>query len=250
MVWGRKVMAGALALTATMVALPAAAETIVIRASGPSAKSYPPGRKLADSGSVALKAGDVVTLLDARGTRTLRGPGNFGVVAAASMGGASATTLAALLDTKRVRRARTGAVRGVIGDTVPGPVRRPNLWLVDLAQPGTVCVADPATVRLWRPNASAAATVTASGGGASVPVAFGAGEAMAAWPAALPVKEGASYRLSWAGQAKPVDIRFALLADAGTDLSSTASGLIAHDCTAQLDQLATTSALPDSAPGS
>ncbi|HEX7876021.1 MAG TPA: hypothetical protein VF489_05495, partial [Sphingobium sp.] len=168
MVWAkgarRAIAGGAMALCLGLAGA-AAADTLVVRASGPSAKIYPAGRKLADGGTVALKAGDVVTLLDAKGTRTLRGPGSFGVTAAASGAPASSVTLAALLDTKRVRRARTGAVRGTVGDAPVAPAKRPNLWLVDVAQPGALCFADATAVRLWRGNAAKLASVRISGGG-------------------------------------------------------------------------------------
>lgn len=236
MVWAKRAAAlGAVAILG--VAGPALADTLVVRASGPSARSYPPGAKLADGGSLLLKAGDVVTLLDAKGTRTLRGPGRFGVTAAAGAAPASNVTLAALLDTKRVRRARTGAVRGTVGEA-PAVAKRPNLWLVDIAQPGALCVADPAAVRLWRADAAKPLNLRISGAGTQVAASFAAGEAMAAWPAALPVKDGAAYRVEAGGRV--TEIRFALLGAADAGLDTTASALIAHGCQAQLDLLVDT----------
>jgi hypothetical protein len=238
MVWAKR--AAALCAVAMMgAAAPVLADTLVVRASGPSARSYPPGAKLADGGSLLLKAGDVVTLLDAKGTRTLRGPGRFGVTAAANAVPASNATLAALLDTKRVRRARTGAVRGTVSDA-PAVAKRPNLWLVDIAQPGALCVADPASVRLWRADASKPLNVRIIGGGAQAAASFPAGEAMAAWPATLAVKDGAAYRVE-TGE-RSTEIRFALLGAVDAGLDTTASALIAHGCQAQLDLLVDTAA--------
>ena len=240
MTWDRIARRGAvvgLALAGLAGASVAAADTIVVRASGPSAKSYPPGRKLAESGALALQPGDVVTLLDAKGTRTLRGPGNFNVAAAnAAPGGGVA--LAALLDTKRVRRARTGAVRGNVG--AGGTPRRPNLWLADVATPGALCVADAANLRLWRADATRAATVQIAGEGAQATANFAAGEAMAAWPAALPVRNGGAYRLSDEG--RTAEIHVALVDAGAAGMDSVASTLIAHGCTAQLDLLVDTAA--------
>ena len=88
----------------------AAAETLVVRASGPSAGSFSPGKKLPDGGSVTLKAGDVLTLLDGRGTRTLRGPGVFGAGPGATAD-AGTTSIASFIGTRNTARARTGAVR-------------------------------------------------------------------------------------------------------------------------------------------
>ena len=236
MTWDRIALRGAIAGLALALGSAAIADTIVVRASGPSAKNYPPGRKLAESGALALQPGDVVTLLDAKGTRTLRGPGNFNVAAANA-------APAGLLDTKRVRRARTGAVRGGVGQ--PGTPRRPNLWLADVATPGALCVADPATLKLWRADTTRAATVQIAGGGAQATASFAAGEAIAAWPAALPVRDGASYRVSADGH--PAEIRVALI-DAGTaGMDTIASTLIAHGCTAQLDLLVDAAAPADTA---
>lgn len=245
MVWARVATHCALAAIAVAgLGTAAFAETMVVRASGPSAATYRPGSKLADGGMVALKAGDVVTLLDARGTRTLRGPGSFSVSASASAAPANGVMLAALLDTKRVRRARTGAVRGNVNTTPATPPHRPNLWMVDMAQPGNVCVADPAAVRLWRADAAKPATVRISGGGVNASATFAAGASEAAWPVAAPVKDGAAYRLSDGGH--ETEIRFALLGEA-VALDGVASGLIAHQCTAQLDLLVETAKLADGA---
>jgi hypothetical protein len=219
------------------------AETMVVRATGPSAAAYKPGSKLADGGSLVLKAGDVVTLLDAKGTRTLRGPGSFGVTASASAAPANGVTLSALLDTKRVRRARTGAVRGGLGDAPAAPPRRPNLWVVDVAQSGTFCIADPAAVRLWRADTAKPATVRISGEGVQATANFGAGESVAVWPAAAPVREGAAYRLS--DGARAADVRFTLVGAVSPGLDGVASSLLAHQCAAQLDLLVETAALKD-----
>ena len=236
MVWAKGAVA--LGMAAALGAAPAWADSLVVRSSGPSAGSYAPGKKLADGGSLLLKAGDVVTLLDTKGTRTLRGPGRFSVTAVAAAP-ATNVTMAALLDTKRVRRARTGAVRGAVGEA-PAAAKRPNLWLVDVAQPGALCVTDPTAVRLWRADAAKPATVRISGGGAQASADFAANEAIAAWPAALPVKDGAAYRIDAGGRS--TDIRLALLGAADAGIEGMASALIAKGCQAQLDLLIDTAA--------
>lgn len=242
MVWGRVAVRCALAgWVMAGVSVQAGAETMVVRATGPSATAYKPGSKLTEGGLLVLKAGDVVTLLDARGTRTLRGPGSFSVAASASAAPANNVMLSALLDTKRVRRARTGAVRGNIGEKPAAPPRRPNLWMVDIAQSGTLCVADPAAVRLWRADAAKPATVRISGGAVQATANFAAGESVAAWPVGVPVREGTSYRLS--DGARATDIRFALVGTVPPGLDGMASSLIAHQCSAQLDLLVDTAAL-------
>lgn len=224
------------------------AETIVVRASGPSAKDFSPGRKLGDNVTITLKAGDVVTLLDGRGTRTLRGPGTFGSTSNAS-GTDTRTSLATLLETKRVRRARTGAVRGAAAEPASAP-RSPNLWYVDISQSSVACVADPVNVRVWRPLTAEAAdvTITPKAGGDASTVHFDAGQAVGWWPEELAVSEGAAYTLSWPGLEKPIEIGFSVMSPGSEGLESMASALISRQCDAQLNLLVETVALPDPAP--
>lgn len=225
-----KIMAalGALALPGMAMA------GIVVASSGPSAKQYPAGRKIDDGAAIVLQAGDSVTILDQKGTRVLRGPGTM----ALSKGGSAATVnaFAALTRQRSAARVRTGAVRNGPGS---GPVRSPNLWYVNLASAGTVCVIDPANVRLWRADPAAKASYAISGGPAKGSAQFAAGEMIAPWDAArAPVSDGASYALS-DGAGKPVaNVRFAVLPAAPATPEDTAAALIAKGCQAQLDLLA------------
>ncbi len=245
-----KIFAALIAATLATAAAPVMAQSLVVRASGPSARTYPAGAKLAQTASLSLKAGDVVTLLDGRGTRTLRGPGNFAANGPVTAGTDDRNTLSSILETKRVRRARTGAVRGT-GETGQ-PQRSPSLWYVDISQPSTMCVADPANMRLWRPASVKAASITATPatGGTGATIAFPGGETTAAWPVELPVKDGVSYRLNWTGLAQPVVIRFTVMDATAEGLEEMASTLIARKCQAQLDLLVETVALPDAGPAS
>jgi len=219
---------------------PACAEALVVRASGPSAGTFLPGKKLPDGSSVTLKAGDVLTLLDGRGTRTLRGPGVYGTTATASA--VSTVNIASFIGARNNSRARTGAVRGIKAEP-----RSPNVWYVDIRKPATICVLDPANVKLWRP-VSGAGTLAIAGAAGKGSVAFAADAAVASWPTTLPVTEGASYQLSGAGLPKPVTVTFTLLSPGAEGLESTASTLIARKCSAQLDLLIETVAAPDPAP--
>ncbi|MDQ4088435.1 MAG: hypothetical protein M3177_10575, partial [Pseudomonadota bacterium] len=80
MSWGpNKLSLTRCAVAALLVAgaASAAANVLVVRSSGPSTKSYPPGRSLPDNARIQLQAGDTVVLLSSAGTRTFRGPGSF-----------------------------------------------------------------------------------------------------------------------------------------------------------------------------
>ena len=212
----------------------ALADVLVVRSIGPSAGAYKPGRKLANTAPIALKTGDQITLLDNKGTRTLKGPGSF--TAASSGSAAPSSSLASLAGGSSTRRARTGAVRDVraLAETV-----RPNIWMVDAAAPGTVCVPAADGVVIWRKDAETVGTTTITGpAGAAGNVEWIKGQSMQPWPATLPVAPGARYTLKGTGAAAAgTTLTFALVPNPPSDLSGLGSTLIASGCQAQLDML-------------
>lgn len=219
----------------------AASAAIVVASSGPSAAAYPVGRKLDDKATITLQAADTVTVLDAKGTRVLRGAGTFPVAAS---GGAAAksSTFAVLTMQRSAQRVRTGAVRAGQGSSPPAS---PNLWFVDIAKPGQRCVVAGQPVRFWRLDTAAAVTVTARlDGAAPVPVSFPAGAMVAAWDNARgPLKQGSVLELAQPG--KPaVRFTFAVLPRQPVDAETTAAALIEQGCTAQLELLSSTLAQP------
>lgn len=230
----------ALCLTVAAVAAPLSAATLVVRSAGPSAAAFPPGKVLQPTAKLALKVNDQVTLLDEHGTRTLRGPGSFTATAtAAADTGTGNTALAALTSQRGDRRVRIGAVRGVESSTG----RPPNIWFVDSSRAGTVCVADPASATLWRPASEAPdkTVITSVTGTSKATVDWAPGQAVQSWPSALPIAEGARYRLA-TGASAPVEIRTTISGKPGNDVQGMASSLIAKGCTTQLDQLVETTA--------
>ncbi|MDQ8755372.1 hypothetical protein RCO27_03945 [Sphingosinicella sp. LHD-64] len=217
-----------LALTALFVAgaASASANVLVVRSSGPSAGNYPAGRSLPDNARIALRSGDTLVVLDARGTRTFRGPGNFTPASAAQAG--QRTTNAG------GRVARIGAVRsaGIV------PASPSTIWQVDVSQSGTVCLANPGDVTLWRAEPSRAARLSISGpGGASRTVQWAAGSPTVAWPRDLPITAGTPYQLRQSDAAAPTSITFRQLNSAPGDMQGVAQALIANGCQEQLDLL-------------
>src|SRR6478735_12378651 len=162
------------AACAALLTSTSAAAVLVVRSSGPSAPAYPPGKALPDAHLLKLKASDIVVLLDARGTRTLQGPGSFSASASSAPASNSAPTAGT-----SARRVRLGAVRGT-------NVR--SVWQADLGQSGNVCVVNPADLGLYRANSGADATVTLTdaASGKKADVHFAAGQAIAPWPGSLP----------------------------------------------------------------
>ncbi|NNM75892.1 hypothetical protein HJG53_03090 [Sphingomonas sp. ID1715] len=229
--WARLLAGGTLAAACAGAAI---AGPVVVRSTGPSAKAYPAGRQLADNAQVNLKAGDTLILLDARGTRTLSGPGNFPAIATGTRAGVAQTASRIIANQSTAER-RGGAVRG---GTPTGDTRSPNLWLVDLSKSGTVCVADTNTVRVWRAATTGPAEVKVSAADASGTIAMAPGAAIGDWPKALPVADGKEYSVSVNGNT-PAKIRFVTV-PVPASLEDTASTLIAKGCKTQLDLLIAT----------
>lgn len=221
-----------------------AAAGVVVSASGPSATSYPVGRKIADDERIVLRAGDTLTVLDGNGTRVLRGAGTHSIGGAAGAGN-KRNTFAVLTERRSAQRVRTGAVRAGDGDT---PVHAPNLWYIDVDRPGTMCLAETDRVRLWRRNSDGEATyvVSAPEGGKSHTVEFAAGEVLAPWDTgALPLTAGPAYRIASAGAAGSSEVSFVVLTEVAREPQALAEQLIANGCMAQLDVLASATMLAD-----
>lgn len=207
----------------------AAANVLVVRSSGPSAKAYPAGRSLPDNARIALRAGDTLVVLGANGTRTFRGPGAFSPTAAVQAG---QRTIAAAGG----RRARIGAVRNA--GIVP---RSLTIWDADVTQSGTFCVANAGNLKLWRPDASRAMRLNmVAPGGASRALDWPAGQATLAWPAGAQIVSGGAYSFRQPGVAVPTQITFRTLRSEPADLQAVAAALIANGCQGQLDVLVET----------
>src|SRR3954451_9610259 len=172
MLWGE---AAAIALTSTA----GVASVVVVKSLGPSSKAYPPGKTLSESAKITLQGGDIVTVLGPASAQTLRGPGNF--------------------DAKQVTLASAAAKRGRFGALRAAEVaHNPSIWDIDVSQGGKICVADASKVQLWRPDSEAEATIEIrSPDGKSQQLSWAAGKALTAWPATLPVTNGASYQVEW-----------------------------------------------------
>ena len=209
----------------TFVAASASAAVIVVKSSGPSARSFPAGKALKDSDKLTLKSNDLVVLLDSRGTRTLRGPGSF---SAASTGPArSISSLAALTGQGRVR-GRIGAVRG------PAPR---SIWQANSAKSETMCFANPGDISLFRDSIADAETVTVRdlASGKSAKANFAATMQTAPWPAEVPITANGRYQI---GPSATVSMKSIAPLPAG--LEGIAQSLIRNDCQGQLDILINT----------
>lgn len=225
----------ALALAGVALALPAAAMAgVVVKSTGPSASRYPVGAKVDDNATITLKAGDVITVLTAQGTRVIKGAGTFRIGDRPQI---AADRFASLTRKRAATRVRTGAVRG----EPDGNPTNPSLWYVDVTRSGTVCLYDLATVRLWRPGAPGTGTYRMFNreNGAAVDVTFDDTVTVAALdPMRLPIVEGAPYTITGPDNATSAQVSFVLLEGEFGAPDALGEALVAKGCTVQLEALA------------
>ena len=222
------------ALACLALASPAAAG-VVVKSSGPSATSYPVGKKLDDAGSVTLRDGDSLTVLTGTGSRVLRGPGTHRI---GERGKSKRTAFAMLTRQRSGARVRTGAVRGGTGSD--DAAVNPNLWNVDVTKPATMCVPAGEAVGFWRPDASGAETLVLGSTASDfhVHVTFADGDATTALSLdELPLAQSLSYQLSGPGGAASRRVDFVVLDTVPEDAEGLAVALAENACTAQLDLL-------------
>lgn len=238
----RRPLLAVAALAAAFIPLAAAQAGVVVASSGPSAKTYPVGKKLAPADKVVLQPGDTLTVLDEKGTRVFRGPATVSLAASATADRSSAFAL--LTRQRSAQRVRTGAVR----DSLVGPVSRPNLWYVDVRQSGPMCLADPTEVRLWRPVSTGEGfyAIEPVGAKTTAKAAFGDGEMLTVWDLSrAPVTDGARYVVA-GKDGSSSEITFRVLDSVPATADELASALIAKGCTSQLEVLSSALTTDDS----
>jgi hypothetical protein len=230
-----KTRLSALALAGAALTLPVAGLAgVVVKSTGPSAVRYPVGSKLDDNAAITLKAGDVITVLTAEGTRVIKGAGTFRVGDRPQV---ASDRFASLTRKRAATRVRTGAVRGDTDETATNP----SLWYVDVTRSGTICLYDLATVRLWRPGTQGTSTyrIADHEGMAQAEVTFDDTVTVAALdPARLPISEVGHYIVTAPDGESIANINFVLLAEDYAAPDALAQALIDKGCTVQLETLA------------
>ncbi|MBL0915029.1 MAG: hypothetical protein IBJ13_05805 [Sphingopyxis sp.] len=230
-------LTAAAAIMALTVAGTAAAQSMVVRSTGPSASKYPTGTKLKSTDKLTLVAGDKVILMQGGKTRTLSGAGTFGATGVIQANSSMGTTVTRMLSPSPMRP-RGGATRGP-DDPMPVEIRAPNVWLLDYRESGTFCVANPATLMLWRPNMEGDTALEIESGGKKATVAIVDGANFRKWPTdQVPLQYGIDYRLSGGGLPKAVTVRFTEMGAIPDTVEGSVDMLMAKGCTPQLDRLA------------
>jgi hypothetical protein len=230
-------LTAAAAVMALTIAGTAAAQSMVVRSTGPSAGKYPTGTKFKSTDKLTLVSGDKVVLMQAGKTRTLSGPGTYGATGQIQANQNMGATVTRMLSTGPTMRSRGGFSREAV-IAAPSELRAPNLWLLDYREGGTFCVADPATLMLWRPLMESDQLLKIERGDKGETVALVAGANFRKWPTdVLPVQYGVDYRLSGAGLPAPVTVRFAQVETRPDTAESSIDMLMGKGCTPQLNRL-------------
>ena len=116
--------------------------------------------------------------------------------------------------------------------------KNPNMWFVDVTKSANICVANPAAITVWRKDSEAATTVNVSGpGGTTGTIDMAAGKAEGQWPSSVPVTDGGSYQLSWAGAKSPTALKFLVVSPTAATPDALAQTLISKGCNMQLDMM-------------
>jgi hypothetical protein len=233
-------LTAAAAVVALAIVSAAAAQSMVVRSTGPSAAKYPTGARLKSTDKLTLVAGDRVVLMQSGKTRTLSGPGTFAATGAVQASQSLGGNVARMLAKGPTMRSRGGFSRGP-DEPAPAELRAPNLWLLDYREGGNFCVLDPATLMLWRPNMEGDTALEIESAGKKTTVAIVDGANFRKWPTdILPVQYGADYRLSGGGLARPVTVRFTGVENAPETAEKSVDLLMAKGCTSQLNRLVDT----------
>ena len=237
----RAALAAVALFASTALAGTAAAQAIVVRATGPSAAKFPKGMKLGAGASISLLAGDVVTVLDRVGTRVIKGKVTVAIDSQVLRDRGLVTLLSRSLSNPRTIRA--GAVRGG-APAGPAPMAPKSVWLADIDKGGKVCVPQGSGLYLWRGEngAQRLSWLSEAEGGAMVRLQFPPQTSGISWPSgSLPLVAGRSYRINGDTAAdKAVEFEVVSLApdaipDNAADLGSL---LLANGCSVQFDMLA------------
>lgn len=230
-----------LSATATV----AVAGPLIIRATGPSARQFKPGQRLGDT-PVALKKGDLVVVLNKKGTRSFAGPGVLDHLAPSKPAEdrydfSDITqpdgTRAVIAATRQLNRQAPAEP----AKPAFNPVSDERIWTIALAEKGPHCLLAGRPVKTVRAMAAKPATLAfVRKDGKKLAVSFAAGQKAQTAPARFFAAAG-PYVMTIAGNNQAVAIR-SLPQPKGDDrleaLETIAQGLASTGCQRQFALLA------------
>ncbi len=221
----------------------AVAKAVLISAQGPNSSKYAVGSVFPDTKEFDLRSGDVLTILDAKGTRTLRGPFK-GRINSTSSTKAAPISLHDVLIASNEKRWRVAALRQLSNDatiavTEESRKRTPieNLWQLELGYQGDWCFQSGDDVSLARKETGLGDELRViDETGIARSTRWRAGDASVPWPGDEPPTDGQSYTISTTSSASSL-VTVHLLESSADEVSEMAHFFLDHNCFAQLDFL-------------
>jgi hypothetical protein len=205
----------------------AAGQFVVVESTTP---GWLPGRVIEPGTPIALPAGAHVSLIGEDGRVTkLAGP--YAGLPGAAAGDATDPTLVTAL----ARLFTTGEPATSLLTGEDGLANPPDVWAIDIGRSGHVCVLAGTWPTLWRADAGLAQSlrVTQPATGEEAEVAFAAGVATAAWPAAVPAVDGATYALHQGGTGGTASIVLRLVPAGGRFHAASVAWMMQAGCPRQ-----------------
>ena len=222
---------------------PALAKAVLVSAQGPNASKYVVGSVFPDTKEFDLRNGDVLTILDSKGTRTLRGPFK-GRINSTSSTKAAPISLHDVLIASNEKRWRVAALRQLSNDattavTEESRKRTPidNLWRLELGYQGDWCFQNGDDVNLARKDAGLGDELhVIDEAGMARSTRWRAGDASVPWPGDEPPTDGQAYTISTTSSASSL-VTVHLLDNSVDEVPELAHYFLDHNCFAQLDFL-------------
>lgn len=214
------------------------AQVTVVKSTGPSSKKHPVGKKLANGARVTLASGDKITVLNAKGTKVLQGPGSFTI--GSSAGQTKVSLVNYLKQNGALRRVRAGAVRGSGDLGQDGAIGTPTIWFMEPDSQGTFCRLETRRLFVWRPRnqGSMALPVLAPEGDRVAELTWEDGSRVRAWPKDdAPLEESANFRIDRGEDGPRQEITFVGIPEEPETLEGLIDLLVEKDCKGQLDRL-------------
>ena len=225
------------------LASPAVAKAVLISAQGPNASKYAVGSVFPDTKEFDLRSGDVLTILDSNGTRSLRGPYK-GRINSTTSTKAAPVSLHDVLIAANEKRWRVAAVRQMSNDTTAAVTEESrkripidNLWRLELGYQGDWCFLGGDDVNLARKEAGLGDELhVIDETGRAMSTRWRAGDASVPWPGDEPPTDGQTYTISTTSSASSL-VTVHLLDSSVDQVPEMAHYFLDHNCFAQLDFL-------------
>ena len=207
-----------------------AGQLVVVESNAPEIKT---GTVIEDAEPIHLDADAKLTLMKAsvemvRLAGPFDGPPTSGEAAAEAPQSGLISAVSALM-----RPEEATEVAGAFRSGPGAAASPPEIWLFDPAAGGTHCLPEATPGKLWRPDASTAATLEIWADEGDALVWWEEGEEVVDWPGELALTDGALYELNWEDSLDSAEVSLRLLPAATPPDASGLTTLIDNGCQRQ-----------------